>query len=97
MVNGWLIDLPVPTLQAISATCTQALVNGFVRGNSYTIAGRAHTFSDPKDIALMINECTYAIGLQTGQRSANVRANFNPSLGRSRFAGGTYPGPAIGS
>jgi hypothetical protein len=95
MVNGWLIGLPVSTLQAIVDQCTQTLINGFVRGTSYTIAGRAHTFSSPAEIAGMINEANLAIGLQTGARSFNVRANFNPSLGRGRGCGGPY-NPAIG-
>jgi hypothetical protein len=30
----------------------------------------------------LLSECNYALGLLNGTRSMNVRANFNPGLGR---------------
>lgn len=94
-VTGALVGLDLPTLESLKDTFTQALVNGAVRGNSYTIAGRAHTFSTVTEMAAMLNEVNYALGLLTGQRSAMVRPNFNPARGRGRGSR-SYPLPATG-
>jgi hypothetical protein len=53
-----------------------------VRGTSYSIAGRTFSFPTLEAAQDLLSECNYALGLLNGTRSMNVRANFNPGLGR---------------
>lgn len=95
MAKGTLVGQPIDVLQTLVTQTAAAIVAVLVRGKSYTIAGRSYTFSELSELQDLSNEASYALGLLTGARSNNVRANFNPALGR----GGPYYGnqnPAIG-
>lgn len=81
-VSGKLIGLPPATLQEIIAACTQCIIADSIRGVSYTIAGRSFTFPSLSEASSLLLEANYALGILTGQRSPNVRANFNPAMGR---------------
>lgn len=82
-VQGQLVGLSPASLQTILAACEQGIIANAVRGISYGIAGRNFSFASMDDLRQTMNEANYALGLLTGQRSAYVRANFNPALGRS--------------
>lgn len=82
-VQGQLVGLSPSSLQTIIAACEQGIVANAVRGVSYSIAGRNFGFADMDALRQTLLEANYALGLATGQRSAYVRCNFNPALGRS--------------
>ncbi len=83
-VQQKLVGLDAADLIEIRDACKRAIVAGTVRGTSYTIAGRSFTFPSLPDAQNTLQEAAYALGLLTGDRSDNVRACFNPSLGRNR-------------
>lgn len=80
--SGKLVGLSADQLNTIIGACQQCIVANTVRGVSYSIAGRNFTFPSLSEAAQMLLEANYALGLLTGQRSANIRANFNVALGR---------------
>jgi hypothetical protein len=82
MVTGQLIGLSPASLQSIITACEQGIVAGMVRGINYSIAGRNFGFASMEELRQTMAEAQYALGLTTGQRSAFIRANFNPALGR---------------
>ncbi len=77
-----LVGLESADLIEIRDACKAAIVAGTVRGVSYTIAGRSFSFPSLSDCQSTLAAAIYALGLLSGTRSTNVRANFNPSLGR---------------
>jgi hypothetical protein len=81
-VQGQLVGLSGDQLQTIIAACHQGIVANAVRGVSYSIAGRNFGFADMDALRQTLLEADYALGILTGQRSAFVRVNFNPALGR---------------
>lgn len=93
MAQGSLIGLSADDLNAIITSAKGCLVANTVRGQSYSIAGRSYTFPDLAACQNLLQEANYALGLLTGARSMNVRANFNLAIGRGR---GYVTGPATG-
>jgi hypothetical protein len=83
-VGQKLIGLEAADLIEIRDACKRAIVAGTVRGTSYTIAGRSFTFPSLQEAQSTLQEAAYALGLLQGTRSENVKACFNPSLGRNR-------------
>lgn len=81
-VQGQLVGLSGDQLNSIIAACQQGIVANAIRGVNYSIAGRNFGFASMEDLRQTLLEADYALGILTGQRSAYVRANFNPSLGR---------------
>lgn len=81
--TGQLVGLSGEQLQTIIDACQQGIVANAIRGIAYSIAGRNFSFSSMDQLRQTMLEANYAIGLLSGQRSAFVRANFNPALGRS--------------
>lgn len=90
-VSGSLIGLDSTDLQNIINAAKQCLVANAVRGISYGIAGRNFSFPSLTEASQLLSEANYAMGLLTGQRSMNVRANFNTALGRGTGGGGFDP------
>lgn len=88
-VSGSLVGLDSTDLQNIINAAKQCLVANAVRGISYSIAGRNFSFPSLTEAAQLLSEANYALGILTGQRSMNVRANFNEALGRGT-GGGWY-------
>jgi hypothetical protein len=80
--SGKLIGIPSPVLQSIIDAGTACLIANTVRGSSYSIAGRSFQFPTLEAAQDMLAEANYALALATGARSMNVRANFNPAIGR---------------
>lgn len=94
MVYGRLVGLTPDQLNAIVAAAQQCIVANAVRGISYSIAGRNFSFPSMDEASQLLNEANYALGLISGQRSAYVRCNFNPALGRNGVGGlGLSVGP----
>ena len=83
-VKQTLVGLEAADLIEIRDACKRAIVAGTVRGTSYTIAGRSFSFPSLESAQNTLQEASYALGLIQGTRSENVRACFNPSLGRNR-------------
>ena len=81
-VRQTLVGLDADDLIAIRDACKGAIIAGTVRGTSYTIAGRSFTFPSLESASSTLQEAVYALGLLQGTRSTQVRANFNPSVGR---------------
>jgi hypothetical protein len=81
--TGSLIGLTAAQLQTIIANAQGCIVANTVRGSSYTIAGRSFTFPSLDEAGRMLGEANYALGLLTGQRSLNVRGNFNRAIDRA--------------
>ena len=81
-VNRTLVGLELTDLVEIRDACKNAIIAGTVRGISYTIAGRSFNFPSLESAQNTLQEALYAISLLSGTRSNNVRANFNPSVGR---------------
>jgi hypothetical protein len=79
---GTLVGLSADELNSIRAAALQCIVANSVRGISYSIAGRQFTFPSMSDCQQLLLETNYALGILTGQRSANVRTNFNYAIGR---------------
>lgn len=77
-----LVGLETADLEAIRDACKGAIIAGTVRGISYTIAGRSFSFPSLESASATLQQALYALGLINGTRSNNVRANFNPSVGR---------------
>ena len=82
-VRQTLVGLESADLIAIRDACKGAIIAGTVRGISYTIAGRSFSFPSLESAQNTLQEALYALGLLSGTRSEQVRANFNPSLGRN--------------
>ena len=82
MPKGSLVGLSSADLTSIKSSCVACLVANTVRGFNYTIAGRSFTFPDLAACQDVLSEANYAFSILAGTRSSNVRANFNPSLGR---------------
>ncbi len=82
MIQGKLVGLSADQLQTIIASAQQCIVANTIRGVSYSIAGRSFSFPSLDEAQSLLSEANYALGLLTGQRSNNVRANFNVALGR---------------
>ena len=81
-VRQTLVGLEAADLIAIRDACKGAIIAGTVRGVSYTIAGRSFSFPSLADCQNTLQEALYALGLLSGTRSENVRACFNPGVGR---------------
>lgn len=88
--QGWYINLSPTVIQQIQAAATQCIIANSVRGVSYSIAGRNFSFPSIADASTCLMEAQYALDLQSGQRSTNVRANFNVALGRGGGGGNWY-------
>jgi hypothetical protein len=82
-VRGTLVGLTAPALEEIRDACQAAIVAGTVRGISYSIAGRSFTFPSLSEAGNMLQEAVFALNRLNGSTSQNVRANFNPALGRN--------------
>jgi hypothetical protein len=80
--SGKLIGLSGANLQSIIDAGTTCLIANTVRGTSYTIAGRSFQFPTLEAVQDMLGEANYALAILSGQRSMQVRANFNTALGR---------------
>lgn len=78
--QGALIGLTAAQLQTIISSAQGCIVANTVRGVSYSIAGRSFTFPSLDEASRLLGEANYALGLLTGQRSTNVRGNFNRAL-----------------
>lgn len=85
--QGWYINLPVATIQAIQAAATQCVIANSIRGVSYSIAGRNFSFPSIESASQCLMEAQYALDIISGNRSMNVRANFNVGLGRGSGGG----------
>jgi len=81
-VRQLLVGCTVAELNEIRAAALSCIVANAVRGISYSIAGRQFTFPSLESAAGMLQEANFALGLLNGTRSMNVRANFNPSIGK---------------
>lgn len=82
MIKQTLVGLDAADLVEIRDACKAAIIAGTVRGISYTIAGRSFSFPSLESASATLQEAVYALGILSGTRSSNVRANFNPSIGR---------------
>lgn len=81
-VQQTLVGLERADLEAIRDACKGAIIAGTVRGINYTIAGRSFGFPSLESCQNTLQEALYALGLLSGTRSDNIRANFNPGIGR---------------
>lgn len=81
-MKGTLVGLTATELTTLRTSALACIVAGTVRGSSYSIAGRTFSFPTLEAAQDLLSECSYALGLLNGTRSPNVRANFNPGLGR---------------
>lgn len=81
-MKGTLVGLTATELTTLRTSALACIVAGTVRGTSYSIAGRTFSFPTLEAAQDLLSECSYALGLLNGTRSPNVRANFNPGLGR---------------
>jgi hypothetical protein len=81
--SGSLIGLTAAQLQTIITAAQGCLVANTVRGTAYTIAGRSFTFPSLDECSRTLGEANYALGLLTGQRSMQVRGNFNTAIDRA--------------
>jgi hypothetical protein len=81
-MKGTLVGLTGTELTTLRTSALACIVAGTVRGTSYSIAGRTFSFPTLEAAQDLLSECNYALGLLNGTRSMNVRANFNPGLGR---------------
>lgn len=93
--SGWYINLPVETIQQIQAAATQCIVANSIRGVTYSIAGRSFSFPSIESASQCLMEAQYALDIITGNRSMNVRANFNEALGRGTGGGYNAYDPAL--
>lgn len=82
MIKQSLVGLDAADLVLIRDACKSAIIAGTVRGISYTIAGRSFTFPSLESASATLQEAVYALGVLSGTRASNIRANFNPSVGR---------------
>ena len=81
-MKGTLVGLTATELTTLRTSALACIVAGTVRGTSYSIAGRTFSFPSLESAQDLLSESNYALGLLNGTRSPNVRANFNPGLGR---------------
>jgi len=81
-MKGTLVGLTGTELGTLRSSALACIVAGTVRGTSYSIAGRTFSFPTLEAAQDLLSECNYALGLLNSTRSMNVRANFNPGLGR---------------
>lgn len=81
-MKGTLVGLTATELGTLRSSALACIVAGTVRGTSYSIAGRTFSFPTLEAAQDLLSEANYALGIINGTRSTNVRANFNPSLGR---------------
>jgi len=82
VIKQTLVGLESSDLIEIRDACKAAIIAGTVRGISYTIAGRSFSFPSLESASSTLQEAIYALSVLSGARSSNVRANFNPSVGR---------------
>ena len=81
-MKGTLVGLTATELTTLRTSALACIVAGTVRGTSYSIAGRTFSFPTLEAAQDLLSESNDALGLLNGTRSPNVRANFNPGLGR---------------
>lgn len=81
-VKGSLIGLTSAELNSVRAAALSCILASNVRGVNYSIAGRSFGFPSLADAQQLLLEANHALGRLTGNTSMNVRANFNPSIGR---------------
>lgn len=81
-MKGTLVGLTATELTTLRTSALACIVAGTVRGTSYSIAGRTFSFPTLEAAQDLLSESSHALGLLNGTRSQNVRANFNPGLGR---------------
>jgi hypothetical protein len=81
-MKGTLVGLTGTELGTLRTSALACIVAGTVRGTSYSIAGRTFSFPSLESAQDLLSEANYALGLLNGTRGTNIRANFNPGLGR---------------
>ena len=81
-MKGTLVGLTGTELTTLRTSALACIVAGTVRGTSYSIAGRTFSFPSLESAQDLLAEANYALGLLNGTRGTNIRANFNPGLGR---------------
>lgn len=81
-VKGSLVGLSSTELTEIRTAAVTCIIASSVRGVNYSIAGRSFGFPSLADAQQLLLEANHALGRLTGNTSMNVRANFNPSIGR---------------
>jgi hypothetical protein len=81
-VKGTLVGLTSAELGEVRAAALACILANNVRGVNYSIAGRSFGFPSLVDAQQLLLEANHALGRLTGNTSMNVRANFNPSIGR---------------
>jgi len=84
--NGTLVGCTAAELATIRAAAITCITNNTVRGTSYTIAGRSFSFPSLQDAQQLLLEANYALGQLQGTRAFNLRANFNPAIGKGTGA-----------
>jgi hypothetical protein len=81
-VKGTLVGLTSAELGQVRAAALSCILANNVRGVNYSIAGRSFGFPSIADAQQLLLEANHALSRLTGNTSMNVRANFNPSIGR---------------
>jgi hypothetical protein len=81
-VKGTLVGLTATEIAEVRSSCLACIIANNVRGLNYSIAGRSFSFPSLESAQQLLLECNYAAGRLNGTTSMNVRANFNPSIGR---------------
>jgi hypothetical protein len=84
--KGLLQGCTAAEIQTIRAAALACIVNNTVRGTTYTIAGRSFSFPSIEGAQELLSECNYSLGFLQGTRALNLRANFNPSIGKGTGA-----------
>lgn len=85
-VKGSLQGCTATELQSIRASALACMVNNTVRGTTYTIAGRSFSFPSLEAAQNLLEEANYSLGFLQGTRAMNLRANFNPAIGKGTGA-----------
>jgi len=75
--TGALVGLTQTELTTIRSAAVTALTSGNLRGISYSVAGRSHTFPSLEEASRLLLEVNYALEKLTGARATTVQANFN--------------------
>jgi hypothetical protein len=81
-VKGTLVGLTSAELGQVRAAALSCILANNVRGVNYSIAGRSFGFPSIADAQQLLLEANFAAARLSGTTSMNVRANFNPSIGR---------------
>ena len=81
-IKGSLVGLTSAELTSVRSAALACILANSVRGVNYSIAGRSFGFPSLADAQQILLEANHALGRLTGNTSMNVRANFNPSIGR---------------